>query len=438
MSTRTTPQQREEFYLLHKAGETYGEIAELERVSLECVRYWCRRQRDGRGCQTRYDRRRAGNLSHFSSLLRYCILRLRLEHPRWGPNRIRIWLRKRPSLRGVRLPSEASIGRYLHQWSRFRRGKKKTNPTRLLQPTRVHQRWQIDFKVNIRLEDGSKVDLHTVRDPFGEACIGAFLFPTEEVTLRTKRVPMECVRTTLRACFHRWHTLPEEVQTDNEPTLVTSCADGFPSLFSLWLQGLGIRHLTIRPGKPTDNAEVERCHRTVNEYALIGNKTLPLPQLQHVLEQAVDELVFELPSRAEGCAGKPPIQAHPELLSPRRSFEPEQELALFDLKRVDAYLSTFTWRRKVGKNGQICLGGHHHYYMVGRAFTHQEIIIRFDPADRAFVFFDLYAPNCEIGRRPAQYLDIDTITGLIPWPASLLPQQLPLPLFERVICYEQP
>jgi hypothetical protein len=155
--------------------------------------------------------------------------------------------------------------------------------------------------VNIQLEHGNQVDLHTVRDAFGEACIGALLFPTEEVTLRTKRVPMESVRTTLRTCFSHWHTLPEEVQTDNESTLVTSCADGFPSLFSLWLQGLGIRHQTIRPGKPTDNAEVERCHRTVYEYALVGNEALSLPKLQHVLEQAIFELNFELPSWAEGC-----------------------------------------------------------------------------------------------------------------------------------------
>lgn len=432
MSTRTTPEQRKGFHLRHGAGETYGEIAEQEKVSLGCVRYWCRRQRDGWDCHTRYTRRETGELKCFSSLIRFCILRLRLEHPRWGPNRIRIGLSKRPALRGAKFPSEASIGRYLHQWPQFRRGKKKTAPLRPLQPTKVHQCWQIDFKVNIQLKDGNKVDLHTVRDPFGEACIGALLFPTEEVTLRTERVPMESVRTTLRTCFRHWHTLPEEVQTDNESTLVTSCADGFPSLFSLWLQGLGIHHQTIRPGKPTDNAEVERCHRTVYEYALVGNEALSLPQLQHVLEQAIFELNFELPSRAEGCAGKPPIQAHPELLSPHRSFEPEQELAHFDLKRVDAYLATFTWRRKVSKNGQICLGGHHHYYLVGRTFAQKEIIIRFDPADRSFVFFDPITPDREIGRLLARYLEVETITGLIPWPASLLPQQLPLPLLDRV------
>jgi hypothetical protein len=45
----------------------------------------------------------------------YCVLRLRLQHPRWGPNRLRYHLGKHPSLRGLPLPSEAEIGRYLHQ-----------------------------------------------------------------------------------------------------------------------------------------------------------------------------------------------------------------------------------------------------------------------------------------------------------------------------------
>lgn len=434
MNTRTTPKQRKEFYQRHQQGESYPRIAEGEGVSRECVRYWCRRQRDGGDCQAHAHRKTAGSLNRFSPFIRYGILRLRLEHPRWGPNRIRAGLGKRSSLRGTKLPSEASIGRYLHHWSCFRRRKKKPSAIRPLQPTRIHQRWQIDFKVGICLKDGSQVDLHTVRDPLGEACIGACLFPTEAVTLRTKRVPLESVRLTLRTCFQHWHTLPEEVQTDNESTLVTSHRDGFPSRLTLWLQGLGIQHLTIRPGKPTDNAEVERCHRTLYEYALVGNEDLPLSQLQSILEQAVFELDYELPSRAEGCAGKPPVQAHPELLQPRQPFELEHELACFDLKRVDAYLATFTWKRKVSKQGQICLGGHHHYYLVGRAYARMEILIRFDPTDRGLVFFNPDAPDKEIGRRPARHLELEDLIGLIPWPQGLVPQQLPLPLFERVFC----
>jgi hypothetical protein len=247
---------------------------------------------------------------------------------------------------------------------------------------------------------------------------------------------MEDARSTLRRCFDQWGTLPDEVQTDGESTLVTSKEDGFPSDFTLWLAGLGIKHLVTRPGQPTDNSEVERCHRTMNDYAIVGNEKHPAVELQSILDDAVLELAFELPSYAEACAGRTPVEAHPELLEPRRPFRAEHELALFDLNRVDAFLSTFTWTRKVGKTGQICIGGHHQYYSVGRAYARQEVVVRFDPTDRCFVFYlpdsaqdDLDQEDLqEIGRHPARHLEVEDLTGLATWPQGLVPQQLPLPL----------
>jgi len=441
MAEQTTPRQRRRFYERHLRGETYQEIADSEGVSRECVRYWCRRQRDGGDCRTIYRREPAGLLRRFHSLVRYCVLRLRLEHPRWGPNRIRAKLKKRPSLRGLALPSEASIGRYLHQWPRFRRqANEKPRRKRPREPTEVHQCWQIDFKMGIALEDGSLVNLHTVRDPVGEVCIGAFVFPSGQEGQKASKPTLAQVRSVLRTCFTCWGTMPDEVQTDGEGVLIGRPQDPFPAAFTLWLVGLGIDHLVIRPGKPTDNAEVERCHRTVNDYAVVGNEDADMIHLQHILDEAVYELAFELSSRAEGCGGATPVVAHPELLQPRRPFQPEHELALFDLDRVDAYLATFTWERKVSKTGQITLGGRHQYYSVGRTYARRQVLVRFDPADRHFVFLD---PDCseeqeekEIGRRPARDLNVADLTGLATWPAGLGPQQLPLPLpvSEEVSC----
>jgi transposase InsO family protein len=437
MARHTTPTQRRTFYELHQQGLTYSEIAEQYEVSKECVRYWYRRQRDGGSCKTTHQKEPAGILSRFHWLVRYCILRLRLEHPRWGPRSIRYHLGKRPSLRGLALPSQAQIGRYLHQWPKFRRQRKKQRmDERPHVPTAVHEQWQFDAKVDIALKDGTAVDLHTVRDPVGEVCIGAVVQLTEQVHTRTKRVPMEDARSTLRRCFDWWNTLPDEIQTDGEPTLVTSSADGFPSTFTLWLCGLGIAHRVTRSGKPTDNSEVERCHRTVNDYGIIGNEKLSAVALQSVLDEAVLALAFDLPSSAAACAGRTPVEAHPELLEPRHPFRAEHELAHFDLKRVDAFLSTFAWTRKVGKTGQICMGGQHEYYSVGRAYACQEVMVRFDPIDRHFVFYlpdpeqDSPAPEelQEIGRRLARNLEVEDLTGLATWPAGLVPQQLPLPL----------
>lgn len=434
MKRQTTPRERRAFYERHQAGETYAAIAQAYGVSLECVRYWCRRQRDGGDCPNRYQREPAGLLSSFDALVRYAILRLKLAHPRWGPKPLRYHLAKRPSLRHLKLPSETAIGRYLHQWSCFRRRRKKqpTERARPNRPTEVHQQWQIDFKTDIKLKDGSRVSLHTVRDPVGEACLTAVVFPTEKVSQRVERVTSEQVRTVLRRCFARWRTLPDEIQTDGEPVLVASGEDAFPSPFTLWLAGLGISHQVIRTRHPTDNAEVERCHRTIYDYAIVGNEDKDWVSLQAVLDQAVTELTDELPSRAEGCQGRSPLEAHPELLQPRHPFRPEQELAHFDVHRVDAYLATQQWTRKAGKTGQICLGGHHQYYSVGRAYARREVLIHFDPTDRHFVFYDPDQPHNEIGRRPARNLEVEDLTGLATWPDGLLPQQLPLPFLQGV------
>jgi transposase InsO family protein len=437
MTEQTTPRQRQSFYQRYLAGETYQEIADSVGKSKECVRNWCRRQRDGGDCQTRYRHPSPGILSRFDPLVKYCILRLRREHPRWGPATIRDHLEKRRSLRGLALPSAAQIGRDLHQWSEVRRsGKEKPQRERAKQATKVHQRWQIDFKVEIALNNGTLLTLYTVRDPVGESYTGAAVFPTGQVGQKGSKVTVERTRAVLRDCFARWRTLPDEIQTDGEPALVGQAQDSFPSIFTLWLAGLGIVHLVIRPATPTDNAEVERCHRTLNDYAIVGNEDATPEQLQSILDQALYELNYEKRSHAKVCNGRTPIVAHPELLHPRRLFRPEHELALFDLNRVDAYLATFTWQRKVGKAGQITLGGRHQPYSVGRFYAGQQVLVRFDPTDRHFVFYDPDDPDKEeLGRRPARDLGVADLTGLAKWPEGLGPQQLPLPLiFEGVNC----
>lgn len=129
MTIQTTPDQRRAFFTAHQCGQTYAHIAAKFQVSTECVRYWCRRQRDGGSVETRYAPRPSGPLDRFHARVRLVILRLRLRHPRWGRRRLHQALRERPSLRGLDLPSPPAIGRYLHQWPRFRRPVKVSPPS---------------------------------------------------------------------------------------------------------------------------------------------------------------------------------------------------------------------------------------------------------------------------------------------------------------------
>jgi transposase InsO family protein len=447
MGTRTTPGERQMMYQRHVQGESYAKISEHYGCSVSCVRYWCRRQRKGEGC-----RQQGGSgsqaskrpLSRYAAVVGESILALRRAHPGWGPAAIGLalhqhqaGLREESVLTGVKLPaklpSRASIGRYLHSWPEFRRGDKRPRRQQPAQPSRVHERWQIDFKLGIALADGMLVNLHTIRDEIGEACLLGRLTPAGTVGGPVQRVTVTELQQSFRQAFTIWGTLPEAIQTDNEPVFVGDTDDGlgnhFPGQFTLWLRGLGVQHITIRPGKPTDNAEVERCHQTICNYVISGQEHFTLTQLQAELDRCVQLLYTSFPSHADNCHGRPPLMAHPQLLDRPRPWRPELELALFDLHKVDLFLAQQTWHRRTGKTGQLCLGGWHHYYSLGRQSAQMEVSVRFDPADRTFVFFDpaTLAANPsapELCRRPARSLSVSDITGLPLADPAAPPQQL--------------
>lgn len=424
MVPQTTPSERQQFYARFVGGQTYQQIADDHGRSVECVRYWCRRQRDGQPCVTQRQRSTKGALSRFSPLVRYAVLRLRLEHPRWGPHSIHLALTKRPALRGLRLPSPATIGRYLREWPKLRR-RRRPRPTPRLRPVpaqRIHQRWQLDFKLWIALADGTYVHLYTACEVLSGACVGAAFFPTR----RGRRIQVAEVRTFLRDCFARWG-LPQEIQTDGDASLVAPMAKAaLPSRFTLWLTGLGIDHLVTRRGRPTDNAEVERWQRTLTDYVIRGNEDKSIAQLQTCLQQAWEELLAERPSWAKNCQGRPPLEAYPELQQTARPYRFDHELALFDLQRVDDFLATLSWPRLVNEKGQVVLDQRRRY-PLGRRFAGQEVTVRFDPTDRHFVFFAAADPTEELGRKPARDLTADNLTDIWLWPFGQVAQQLPLP-----------
>ena len=237
------------------------------------------------------------------------------------------------------------------------------------------------------------------------------------------------VRQVLREGFTEWQTLPDGVVTDNELVLTGSPTDPYPSLLTLWLVGLGIRHLPIRPHRPTDQAHVERNHLTLDNFALDeASKTTG-----EALQQALDrERLYHntyFPSRAGNCNGRPPLEAYPELRRPRRPYRPEWELALFDLQRVYDYLATFEFQRRVSTAGQVSLG--RTLYFVGCTWAGRSVSVTFDPRQREWVFsLKEEQKTQEIARRPPKGLDVETLTGLNPADFILpVPVQLTLPSF---------
>jgi hypothetical protein len=294
-------------------------------------------------------------------------------------------------------------------------------------PTEVHQVWQLDSQEKLLLRNEQIATICSIREPLGAAMLASQAFEVKTAKHWRKLTWTE-VRQVLRQAFGEWQTLPDAVQTDNELALAGGPNDPYPGLLSLWLVGLGIEHRFIRPGCPTDQAQIERNHRILDSWTFSEQARTDLDHLQRALDRERTLYNHHFPSQASDCAGRPPLLAHPELLTPRRPYQPEQELSYFELQRVYDYLATFTFCRKVSASAQVSLG--RQIYLLGKkqvtALKLDTVLVRFDPDPIQWVFFT--QANQEFLRRSPKRLDLATLTGLLPQPApSPLPRQLSLP-----------
>ena len=429
-----TTEEREQIYLRKKQGATLRSIAQDLKISYECARKWWRRsQKEGlAGLMIRKRGRPAqGILSEFAPAIRDTSLELKRAHKRWGATRILLELRTTASLAEHALPSRSRLYQYFRQqcpdclnlWTQH---KAVPPPNRA---TAVHEVWQLDHQEGHRLADGSIATVCNIRDPYGAAMIASQAFEVK-TKQRWRKLTWTEVRQVLRHGFVEWQTLPDSIQTDNEMGLGGNPNDPFPSWLSLYLAGLGIKHRFIRPHCPTDQPQIERSHRTLDGWTADAGSRQNLTSFQQALDHERALYNQHYPSRASDCQQKSPLEAHPALLAPRRLYRPDWETALFDIQRVFEYLATFTFDRKVNRNGQVTLKGLH--YTVGLAYAGQDIQVRLDPSTQEWVFLerDTQGQAQEIRRRSLVGIDFTALTGLLKPepPLALPPIQLTLPL----------
>jgi hypothetical protein len=181
-----------------------------------------------------------------------------------------------------------------------------------------------------------------------------------------------------RRTFTRWG-LPDAVRVDNG--YPWGSPRDLPTELALWLIGLGVAVNWNPPAQPRKNPQVERCHGVAAAWAEPQTCADPA-QLSAHLDWVGQVQCGEYPA----IAGVPRVEAYPGLLVPRRAYQEAQEPALWDLGRVDRWLSRRTWNRKVDCNGVISIYGHHHW--VGRVYRGQDMMVRYDPLARQWVVGD--------------------------------------------------
>ena len=385
----TTHAERVEIVERHLAGETLDAIAESLNLNLFTVRHWWRIYRDDGWTALTPGIKgppRVGALGRFHPMVKYVALRLKREHPGWGLPMLRLWMQRRPSLQEVTLPKNTALWSYLHQFGPRllapRRLFTKRPETKPLRAVTAHQCWEMDFK-------GEEIVLgcQIVVLPYGltDEASGAPLLRVIHV-LQAKGnhrgLTMRHVQADLRQAFAQWG-LPDAIRMDRDPLFIGSSRFEWPGTLLLWLIGLGVQPIINRAYRPTDNAMIERANRTWQSDVLAGVHFLDLQAVQAASDQALEDRRLTLPSRHSGCDHRPPLEAFPDLVKRRRPYGADQELSLFDLSRVDAYLAQWEWRRQVDSTGKISLANRNH--LIDRRYKGQVVKVRFDPTTREFV-----------------------------------------------------
>jgi transposase InsO family protein len=377
----TSHAQRVEMIERHAKGESYHRLANDLHLNYYTVREWCRRYQKG-GWEQLKPRQAGGRqpLLRFHPLVKYALLKLKRQHPGWGLDKLSLELQRRSSLRTYALPKRSTIHTYLKQFYprlREHRPVPTQRPDMGSQRAQtVHEHWQIDFKGEYTFTTIGAVKPLNICDEFSSAPLASIIHSGQRGA-----VTMRHVQDDLRRVFSQWG-LPDGLRMDRDPTWVGSSRLEFPSFLMLWLVGLGIQPIVNRPHRPTDNAQIERCNGIWVEQVGRGASPVSYTALQKAADEAWQDRRDFLPSRNPHCAGRPPTQALPDLLVPRRSFSLRAEADLFNILQVDAYLAQWRWQRQVDSTGQISLGGCNR--RVSKQHLGQVVTIFFDPSARHF------------------------------------------------------
>ena len=369
------------------AGRKMIEIAKEMGLNYYTVRKWWRRYRnDGwQGIEKKPPGPQAkGALSTFDPLVKYITLRLKREHPGWGANVLLLHMSRRMSLQGKELPKRSQLSAYLKQFGNRLYQHRRLPTTRPQSKaetiTAVHQSWQMDFKGEEKLPELGTVRPWMICDELTSAPLGGIIHLTRKKQLKFP-LSFRDIQADLRLVFTQWG-LPNQIRMDRDALWIGSSRLEWPGTVLLWLVGLRIQPVINRPGRPTDNAKVERLNRTWYEMVWLGNQCKTSAELQTLTDQAWHDRRMFLPSRNPTCNGRPPLVAHPELAHPRRSYSIDQEHNLFKIERVHAYLSHWVWQRKVSSSGFISLADTN--LKVSRKLIGQIVKVRFDPEEAVF------------------------------------------------------
>ncbi len=191
------------------------------------------------------------------------LIKLTDNNRNWGFGLCFLYLRnlkgfKRNHKRVYRVYKELELNLRIKPRKRLIREK----PEALTVPLAINQVWSMDF-MHDQLEDGRTFRLFNVIDDYNREAIGMeadFSLPAERVIRELKQMIS-------------WRGKPQVIRCDYGPEMTSE-------KFIEWAKEQGIVLMFIQPGKPNQNAFVERFNRSFRDEVLNANLFNSVDQAQ--------------------------------------------------------------------------------------------------------------------------------------------------------------
>ncbi|MFN6115920.1 MAG: IS3 family transposase, partial [Flavobacteriales bacterium] len=157
--------------------------------------------------------------------------------------------------------------------------------------TRPNERWSMDF-VHDYLADGRRLRTFNVVDAFTRECL-AIEVDTSLPALRVIRV-LERIKSV--------RPLPKMIRVDNGPEFISAKLDH-------WCRANGITLTYIQPGKPTQNAYVERLNGSMRRELLSAYVFRTLEEVREKADEWMNDYNHHRPHKSLGY--RPPALIQP-------------------------------------------------------------------------------------------------------------------------------
>lgn len=210
------------------------------------------------------------------------------RHPRWGCSKMTDYLRNQGHAWNHKRIRRVYRTLSLH----LQRKPKKRLPARtahpLVVPADANQTWSLDFMSDM-LSDGRTFRTLNVLDDYNREA----LWIEVDTSLPSERV----VRVLEQLLF--WRGKPSSIRMDNGPELISQ-------RLAEWAQKQQIELAHIQPGKPAQNAYIERFNRTFREDVLDAYLFDDLQEVRAITQQWLEDYNSIRPH--EALQGLPPRQ----------------------------------------------------------------------------------------------------------------------------------